>query len=295
VDLARPDRAVLANDVVDNPLMGGERVEALLLDLGPSILGGVQENVVGDALVVLAIGLAGRCSKDTDCKAGVAGGGVGNAVELVVGDDVLVEPPFRASAQDVVQLVVVVLVHPDVFAGAEATHEAIVDAAEQLLFLVRDADNRELWETVEVVDDAGILKLVDLVEDNDRSRTVVLLKAVDQFVVRRRLPVDIDSGAEVVEDLVERPESGIVAPAVDVGGLDVQDLFTEPFGDELGDAGLASAAGSGDDSGVGGFAIRDWFEDAREVIDLGVAMLNFPRNEPGAKNASIADHLSLTD
>jgi hypothetical protein len=31
------------------------------------------------------------------------------------------------------------------------------------------------------------------------------------------------------------------------------------------------------------------------VIDLGVAMLNFPRNEPGAKNASIADHLSLTD
>jgi hypothetical protein len=31
-----------------------------------------------------------------------------------------------------------------VLAGTEATHEAIVDTAEQLLFIVRDADNREL-------------------------------------------------------------------------------------------------------------------------------------------------------
>jgi hypothetical protein len=86
-------------------------------------------------------------------------------------------------------LLVVVLVHPDVFAGAQAAHEAVVDAAEQLLFLVRDADDRELREAVEVVDDAGVLELVDLVEDDDRSRTIVLLKAVDEFVVGRRLPV----------------------------------------------------------------------------------------------------------
>jgi len=50
VDFARSERAVLANDVVDCPLMGGEGIEALLLDLGSSILGGVQEDVVGDAL-----------------------------------------------------------------------------------------------------------------------------------------------------------------------------------------------------------------------------------------------------
>ena len=225
--------------------------------MGPGILGGIKENVVGDALVVLAIGLAGRCSKDTDCKAGVAGGRVGNAVELVVGDDVLVEPPFRASAQDVVQLLVVVLVHPDVLAGAQPAHEAVVDAAEQLLFLVRDADDRELREAVEVVDDAGVLQLVDLVEDDDGSRTVVLLNAVDELVVRRRLAVDVDGRAEVVEDLVERAEPGVVAPAVDVGGLDVEDLFAEPFRDELRDTGLASAAGSGDDGCVGGFTVRD--------------------------------------
>jgi len=39
------------------------------------------------------------------------------------------------------------------------------------------------------------------------------------------LSVDVDGGAEVVEDLVERPESGVVSPAVDVGGLDVEDLL----------------------------------------------------------------------
>jgi len=39
VDLARPDRAVLANDVVDDALVRRERVDALLLDLGPRTLG----------------------------------------------------------------------------------------------------------------------------------------------------------------------------------------------------------------------------------------------------------------
>ena len=84
-------------------------------------------------------------------------------------------------------------------------------------------------------------------------------------------------------------------PAVDVGRLDVEDLLTEPFGDELRDTGLAGAAGPGDDGGVGGFAVRDRFEDAGEVVDFGVAMLNFPRDEPGAENASIADHFCLID
>jgi len=107
--------------------------------------------------------------------------------------------------------------------------------------------------------------------------------------------VDIDGGAEVVEDLVERPESGVVAPAVDVGGLDVEDLFPESFGDELRDTRLAGAAGPGDDGRVGGFAVCDGLEDAGEVVDFGVAMLNFPRDEPGAEDASIADHLSLSD
>jgi hypothetical protein len=31
------------------------------------------------------------------------------------------------------------------------------------------------------------------------------------------------------------------------------------------------------------------------VVDFGVAMLNFPRDEPGAENASILNHLILID
>jgi hypothetical protein len=88
--------------------------------LGPGILGGVQEHIVGDLIVVLAVGLAGRCSKDTDREAGVASGCVGDSVELIVGDDVLGESSLCPHAQDVVQLLVVVLVHPDVFTRCES-------------------------------------------------------------------------------------------------------------------------------------------------------------------------------
>jgi len=148
-----------------------------------------------------------------------------------------------------------------VFAGAQPTHKPVVDAAEQLLFLVRDANNcelRGLWR----VDDAGVLQLIDLVKDNDCSRAVVLLESVDEFVVRRRLAVDVDGGAEVVEDLIERPESGVVAPAVDVGGLDVRTSSLSRSVTNFEMQVFPVPLGPGDDGGVGGFAVRDWFEDA---------------------------------
>ncbi len=188
-----------------------------------------------------------------------------------------------------------ILVHPDVFTRTETTHEAVVDAAEQFLFLIRDTNDRKLREAVQVVYHAGILQLVDLVEDDDGSRTVVLLKAVDEFVVRCGLPVDIDSLAEIIENLAERSEPGVVAPAVDVCGFDVENLFPESFGDELRDTSLTSAAGPSNDGRVGGFAVCDGLENAGEVVDFGVAMLNFPRDESSAEDASIADHLCLLD
>ena len=157
-------------------------------------------------------------------------------------------------------------VHPDVLAGSQPAHEAVVDAAEQLLLLVRDADDGELREAVEVVDDAGVFELIDLIKDDDRSRVVVLLEAVDEFIVRRRLPVDVDGGAEIVEDLVEGTKPCVVAPAVGVGGLDIEDFFSKSFGDELRDAGFAGAAGPGDDGGVGRLSVRDRFEDAIELL-----------------------------
>ena len=148
---------------------------------------------------------------------------------------------------------------------------------------------------MEVIDDAGVLQLIDLVKDDDGSRAVVLLEAIDEFVVGRRLSVDVDGRSEVVENLVERAEPGVVSPAVDVDGLDVEDLFSKSFGDELRDTGFSRPAGSGDDGRVGGFTVRDGLENAGKVVDFGVAMLNFSRDEPSAEYASIANHLILIE
>jgi hypothetical protein len=63
----------------------------------------------------------------------------------------------------------------------------------------------------------------------------------------------------------------------------------------LRDARLPGSAGSGDDSGVGGFSVRDGLENAGKVVDFGVAMLDFSRDEPGPEYASIADHRCLID
>ena len=47
-------------------------------------------------------------------------------------------------------------------------------------------------DTLKIVDDAGIFGQVDLLEDGDRSRAVVLLKTLDEFVVRCRLGPHVD-------------------------------------------------------------------------------------------------------
>ena len=65
-------------------------------------------------------------------------------IELVIGDTVLVEAPLHASTKNIVQLLVLIFVHPDVFAGAQSAYKPVVDAAEQLLPLIRDADDGKL-------------------------------------------------------------------------------------------------------------------------------------------------------
>lgn len=63
-------------------------------------------------------------------------------IELVIGDTV------SSSPKNIVQLLVVVFVHPSVFAGAQSAYKPVVDAAQQLLPLVRDADDGKLWGTI---------------------------------------------------------------------------------------------------------------------------------------------------
>jgi hypothetical protein len=70
--------------------------------------------------------------------------------------------------------------------------------------------------------------------------------------------VDADGRGESVEDLTKSTEPGVVAPIAGVCGLDIEELFAEPFGDMFRDAGLADAAGSGEDGWVGGFPVRDY-------------------------------------
>ena len=107
--------------------------------------------------------------------------------------------------------------------------------------------------------------------------------------------MNVDGPAEVIEDLVEGAKLGVVSPAVNVDGFDIEDLFTEAFGGELRDARLPRPAGSGDDGSVGRFPVRYWFENTGEVVDFGISMLNFSRDESGAENASIAHHSCLID
>jgi hypothetical protein len=71
-----------------------------------------------------------------------------------------------------------------VFAGAQATHKPVVDATEEILLVVGNTDDSELWEAVKIIDDARIFELVSLIEDYDRAITIVLLEAIDQFIVR---------------------------------------------------------------------------------------------------------------
>jgi len=54
------------------------------------------------------------------------------------------------------------------------------------------------------------------------------LVPLDEFVVGCRLAVDVDCGADVVEDLVLCPDLGVIPPAVDVGGLDVSGVKNVP-------------------------------------------------------------------
>jgi hypothetical protein len=103
--------------------------------------------------------------------------------------------------------------------------------------------------------------------------------------------MDIDGRAQVVENLIERSESRVVAPAVDIRRFDVEHFLAEAFGDELGETGLARPTWTGDDSRLGWLAARNRFEDARKVVDFGVTMLDFSGNEAGAEDASIANHL----
>jgi hypothetical protein len=83
----------------------------------------------------------------------------------------------------------------------------------------------------------------------------------------------------------------LVIPAVDGHpvDVDVDVLLAEFFHSELRDAGLSGASGTCDQCGVGRLGTREWLEDVREVVHLGVAVNHLARDEPGPEEASVLD------
>lgn len=98
-----------------------------------------------------------------------------------------------------------VFIYLDMFVGAQPADEMVVDAGGQLFLLVRDTDDNKLWKTMEVIDDAQVFELVNLVKDDDRLLAVALLRALNESVMTGQLPVNVDRRAEVVKDLIECP------------------------------------------------------------------------------------------
>jgi hypothetical protein len=144
--------------------MRGERIETLLSDLGSGVCCFLK-HFVSNLLVVFAVGLACCGSENANGESGITSGRISDTVQLIIRDSILFEAPPYTGSQNIVELLIVVFVHPNVLAGAESTHQAVVDLAEQLLLFVGDTDHRELWEAMEIIDDAGIFELVGLVEN----------------------------------------------------------------------------------------------------------------------------------
>jgi len=94
------------------------------------------KHFVGDSLVVFAVGCARCGSENTYRESGITSSRISDTVQLVIGDSVLFESPSHTGSQNIVELLIVVFVHPDVFAGSQSTHQPVVDLAEQLFFLV---------------------------------------------------------------------------------------------------------------------------------------------------------------
>jgi len=93
---------------------------------------------------------------------------------------------------------------------------------------------------MEVIEDALVLELVGLVENEDTGRAVVLTQSFEEFVFRRRLAVDVHSLAESFEDSVEDAIARVVLPAVDILVLDIEDGLAELLQCELCDTGFPS-------------------------------------------------------
>src|SRR6056297_1049568 len=292
VQVAGGEFALLLEDVVERALVWRELFDRLLADLVAALRDGRADDVRRDAVAAVLVGSPSRVPEDADGDPGVARGGVRDERQFLLVDGVLGQPPARPRAEDGDEFLEGVLVEGDADAGLQPARQPVVELGEQLLLAVGDEDRRDRGHPVEVVEDAFVLQLVDLVEDDDELRAVVLPEAVQQLVLRRRPAVDVDGPVDGVEQSVEHLEARVVLPAVDVLRVDVEDVLPEPLQGVLRDAGLARAGRPEQQRRLAGAVVHDWLQRVREPVHLGIAMLDLVGDELRLEHASIAYHRS---
>jgi len=131
----------------------------------------------------------------------------------------------------------------EVDAGAtlEAAIQSFVKETEDVFLPISDKDHRESPCPVQVVQDVFVLELVYFVENNDIVRAIIGTESVKEFVARGGLAVDVDGLVDAIENPVQRFESAVVLPTVDVLVVKLNDVLPELIDGVPGDTGFACA------------------------------------------------------
>lgn len=132
-------------------------------------------------------------------------------------------------------------VKPDFIGCLKTTRQATIQLCEELFATVRDQHIRHPWSAIQVVQRGVVFELIDFVEDHYIGRVVVIVDSIDEFVRRGGLAVNIEGLVDPLRNAVEQLVSGVVLPAIDVLGGDVDDFLAELIDSVLGDTGLPRA------------------------------------------------------
>jgi hypothetical protein len=103
--------------------------------------------------------------------------------------------------------------------------------------------------------------------------------------------VDVDGLPDAFEDPIQDAKSRVVLPAVDVLGVDVEDVLTEAFGREPRDTRFPGSRRPEEEGCLPRFVVHDWLQGVREDVYFLVAMLYLLWGELGLEDTSISDHL----
>lgn len=130
-------------------------------------------------------------------------------------------------AEDVNKFVCAVPIEVDSGGRLEATSYSFLEVAGRFLLIVGGQHLGEATRAVAIVQHLFFHQLVDFVQHDHVWVVKRVTEAVEEFISRRGLAVDIECAVETFEDAVDRPESGVVLSAVAVLRSEVDDFAAE--------------------------------------------------------------------